>query len=89
MKLGTLGTVRSEKRWRGGNSTIIMDGQNSINNKVATEEIQIVTYRYLIGMPNTGRNKLIILDASDILKACLAARMNLELETNTGPGYGT
>jgi hypothetical protein len=65
-----------------------MDGQNSININATAEVIPIVTYHYLIGIPNTGTHKLIMLDAVDTLMACLAVRLNLELETNTGPGYG-
>ena len=54
-----------------------MDGQNWRNIKGAAEEIPIVTYHYLIGIPNTGTDKLIILDAGDTLRACIASGMNL------------
>jgi hypothetical protein len=64
-----------------------MDGQNWRNIKGAAEEIPIVTYYYLIEIPNTGTDKLIILDVGDTLRTCIASGMNLVLDTNTGPSY--
>jgi hypothetical protein len=57
-----------------------MDGQNWRNIKGAAEEIPIVTYYYLIEIPNTGTDKLVILDVGDTLRT-------LVLDTNTGPSY--
>lgn len=50
-----------------------MDGQNWRNIKGAAEEIPIVTYYYLIEIPNTGTDKLIILDVGDTLRTCIAS----------------
>jgi len=49
-------------------------------NGLAQKKVKIVTmHHHLIGIPDTGTDKIIILDAGDTLRSCLHSKVNLVL----------
>jgi 3',5'-cyclic AMP phosphodiesterase CpdA len=81
----TLGTARPDRDegevghrqnlWMG--NTLSKYGNDNNNNK---KKIKIIAmHHHLIGVPDTGTDKIVIVDAGDILRTCLQYKVDLVL----------
>lgn len=76
----TLGTARLDRDEGevGYRQNLWMEKTLSKNNNNKKTKI-IAMHHHLIGIPDTGTDKIIILDAGDTLRACLQSKVNLVL----------